>query len=593
MNFKESVGNGSSKNPPLCNLAKAYKFLTRRFGKEPMFRCVECPSDEAQLGGRLYLCINCVYVCCKSHLNAHTENTGHNLFIDVASKHVFCKKCDDYVYDPEFERVALTEKAASVSSSLTLDGFTSPWAPKNAKEKAVLQKHIDQNGVISSSLSAGLGLRGLCNLGNTCYTSCIIQALIHNPLLRNYFLGGMHKKSMKCKTLSREKAPDMAKSFKPGDKIEARWKSSPKWYPGSIVKVVQGVNGADETYEVLYDDGDTEYGVQKKYIRPLGVVKREMIKSSNGESCLGCTISNLFFEMYSGLPTHVAPYNMLYGVWQRSEHLAGYSQQDAHEFFIALLDGLHEHLGGKADVGCDSIIHRIFTGALQSDVTCASCSAVSTTIDPFWDISLDIRPMAHAATPQKGDGDRYECLEQSGAMSMQGTAEQVDVVNTLHDCLQRYTRTEQLSTSINCVKCGDRQPATKRMSMSTLPAVVVFHLKRFEHGHGKASTKINTPVKFPEQLDLKPYLAERNSSNGKTTSNEKIDSEKYLYSLYCVVNHHGSLGSGHYTNFVRQAQSGGQWFLCDDEHIRIATISEVLASEGYMLFYIKQQLDYE
>ena len=46
------------------------------------------------------------------------------------------------------------------------------------------------------------------------------------------------------------------------------------------------------------------------------------------------------------------------------------------------------------------------------------------------------------------------------------------------------------------------------MSMSKLPMVIVFHLKRFEHGHGKESTKIGSPVKFPEQLDMKPYLAE-------------------------------------------------------------------------------------
>ncbi len=40
---------------------------------------------------------------------------------------------------------------------------------------------------------------------------------------------------------------------------------------------------------------------------------------------------------------------------------------------------------------CHCIIHRIFTGGMQSDVVCTACNAVSTTVDPFWDISLDIR----------------------------------------------------------------------------------------------------------------------------------------------------------------------------------------------------------
>lgn len=34
---------------------------------------------------------------------------------------------------------------------------------------------------------------------------------------------------------------------------------------------------------------------------------------------------------------------------QTSSHLAGYAQQDAHEFFIAVLHGLHEHLQEDAD----------------------------------------------------------------------------------------------------------------------------------------------------------------------------------------------------------------------------------------------------
>ncbi|KAL4668874.1 hypothetical protein H8959_007428 [Pygathrix nigripes] len=39
---------------------------------------------------------------------------------------------------------------------------------------------------------------------------------------------------------------------------------------------------------------------------------------------------------------------------------------------------------------CSCIIDQIFTGGLQLDVTWQVCHSVSTTIDPFWDISLDL-----------------------------------------------------------------------------------------------------------------------------------------------------------------------------------------------------------
>lgn len=51
-------------------------------------------------------------------------------------------------------------------------------------------------------------------------------------------------------------------------------------------------------------------------------------------------------QFYCGKSTPHIPYRLLHLVWTHARHLAGYEQQDAHEFFIATLDVLHRHCKG-------------------------------------------------------------------------------------------------------------------------------------------------------------------------------------------------------------------------------------------------------
>ena len=62
---------------------------------------------------------------------------------------------------------------------------------------------------------------------------------------------------------------------------------------------------------------------------------------------LGFTMSCVLLQFYSGISATYIPYRLLHLVWTSARHLAGYEQQDAHEFLIAALDLLHRHCIGK------------------------------------------------------------------------------------------------------------------------------------------------------------------------------------------------------------------------------------------------------
>lgn len=140
--------------------------------------------------------------------------------------------------------------------------------------------------------------------------------------------------------------------------------------------------------------------------------------------------------------------------------LAGYQQQDAHEYMQFILHNLHLENGGSADQSpdCPCVIHRTFYGKLQSTVTCDKCRNVTTALDPFMDLSLDLR-------------------NQVKKRKLGGEAPNTPV--KLEDCLGRFTGKEKLAEAeYVCRNCGDtQQNATKQLSVESLPPVLSVHLK--------------------------------------------------------------------------------------------------------------------
>lgn len=130
----------------------------------------------------------------------------------------------------------------------------------------------------------------------------------------------------------------------------------------------------------------------------------------------------------------------------------------------------------------------------------------------------------------------------------------------------------------------------ERVSFVSRPLLVSSHHITVPHTHTHSS--------FPEEVNLHPFLAQTagrdapGHSNGHDFDGPLDESDNYKYTLFAVINHIGTMEQGHYTNYVRLASQEGQWFRCDDHVITLADRRTVLASQAYMLFYIKTRLEY-
>jgi ubiquitin carboxyl-terminal hydrolase 22/27/51 len=65
-------------------------------------------------------------------------------------------------------------------------------------KKRKLGEHTPEDSRLVSANTANLdcdidGIRGLYNLGQSCYINALLQCFLHNPFLRAYFLSDFHR----------------------------------------------------------------------------------------------------------------------------------------------------------------------------------------------------------------------------------------------------------------------------------------------------------------------------------------------------------------------------------------------------------------
>ncbi|KAK6537208.1 ubiquitin-specific protease doa4 [Orbilia ellipsospora] len=315
---------------------------------------------------------------------------------------------------------------------------------------------------------------------------------------------------------------------------------------------------------------------------------------------------NLWEETYA----FVSPVTIKDISGRLNSQFRGRDQQDAQEYLEFFLDYLHEDLNAAAgkqklrDLTESeeryreelpvqlasyyewgrythtnlSMIVKWFQGQFRSQLKCLKCGHTSTTYSPFMYLSLPIPAAAKGA---------------NGC--------------TLKDCMDEFTKEETLDgdDAWHCPICKKPRPASKQLSISRMPIVLIIHLKRFS-SHGVWRDKVNTMVNFQKSVDLTRYvpppLDPSKMPGGKALPPTVETTPPFHYSLYAVTNHFGSLTSGHYTAFVRVSSggpgvtspglggaqtSGSVWHKFDDTKATKMESEDVVNRNAYILFWVR------
>jgi len=421
--------------------------------------CSECGNTSTPT-----CCLECDFIGCSRHADPHGHALGCCLGSEVEGA-LWCFKCHDVVVDQRFERRAQAELRRALRA-----------APQQ----------LSQNGQSGSAAAgkkppfhASRGLRGLVNLGATCYMSVVLQSLVHNPLVRAFFLGGGHEHEA-C-----ERPSCLACSV---DRLYSNFFASP--------------------------------------------------------SVLGYAVTDLIISMAEKKP--------LMG--------AGSTEQDAHEFYLMLLDDFHSAhldspLGAKNEDGhkCGCVAHRSFAGSTESTLSC-TCGQRTRRWEPIVDVGLDLN-----TDPRAG-------------------------ITTLDQALTRFTTAEMIA-NYTCENCGLQNTTSKQLKLSELPPALMIQLKRFKHLGARGSMKVDSPVEFGLQIDMGPYTSVVPHGNVHSPDERTVERGRLIYELFGVICHTGTLDTGHYTCMMKH--SSGQWYNFDDTTVTTIDVDRVMkAKDAYLLYYV-------
>ena len=193
------------------------------------------------------------------------------------------------------------------------------------------------------------GIRGIYNMGATCYMNVILQCFVHNPLLRNFYLGDGHQSG------------------------ECTYKNCMSC-------------AMDDMFQDFYAQDNTTGYSASHILASFWLSKRKAYEelASNKEQD-----AHEFFQFLT----------------EELHEINGGGRA------VELSDSPNAKRS-KTDAGCKCIVHDTFYGKLQSTITCQKCGDINTSVESFLDISLGLDVIAKKRNLKATTLSLQRCLDE-------------------------------------------------------------------------------------------------------------------------------------------------------------------------------------
>lgn len=252
---------------------------------------------------------------------------------------------------------------------------------------------------------------------------------------------------------------------------------------------------------------------------------------------------------------------------KQMDMFTGYDQNDLPEFLLFLIDCFHNSISRE--------IRMTITGNIENDTDKIAVKCFEKIKDMYTKDYSEIWNIFYAVQVT-------EIISLKSSKQLNIIPEPYFTINlpippkikspTLLDCFDLFVEGEILSDENAWFNesTNKKENVKKRTLFWSFPTILVIDLKRFNNQNRKNQQLIEFPL---TNLNLSKYVIGYKKNS-------------YVYDLYGVCNHSGSVLGGHYTSYVKNANN--KWYCFNDSSVSEVPIqNSIVSPKAYCLFYRK------